>query len=121
MNALATDDSTKIDFIRVACFNTFITMVSMKWMEKVRELQLVKASKEFEGTPWLEYDVLFRKEAAVDPSKSWEVVDQSSWTPCFTAAKPRPQAWAMAAIKEEKHLHPFQSHKVCRNYNHKCY
>ena len=111
----------------VACFNTFITVVSMKRPEKVRDLLayssiVVKASEEFEGTPWLEYDVRFRKEAAVDPSKSWAVVDPSSWTLCFSTAKPRPQAQAKAATKEEKRFHPFRSNEVCRNYNnHRCY
>ena len=95
--------------------------------EKVRDLLayssiVVKASEEFEDTPWLEYEVRFRKEAAVNPSKSWAVVDPSSWTLCFSAAKPQlPQTRAKAVTKEEKCFHPFRSNEVCRNYNHRCY
>ena len=59
----------------VTCFNTFMTVVSMKHPDKIRELLayssiVVGASEEFEGTPWLEYDTRFRKEAALDHGPS---------------------------------------------------
>ena len=111
----------------VSCFNTFIAVVSIKRPDKVRDLLayssiVVKASEEFEGTPWLEYDIRFRKEAAVDPSKPWAVIDASSWTLCFSGAKPKQQPRIMTSSKEEKRFHPYKSNEICRNYNnHKCF
>ena len=62
------------------CFNSFITIMALKHPEKVKVLLayssiIVKASKVFEGVPWLEYDSCFKREAAANQSKSWA----SSW------------------------------------------
>ena len=77
----------------VMCFNSFLAIMAMKHPEKTKVLLayssvIVKASKEFEGFPWLEYDSRFRKEVAVNQSKSWAVIDASAWTLCFANAMP---------------------------------
>ena len=35
------------------------------------------------------YDSLFRREVTANQSKSWAVIDSSSWTLCFANAKPK--------------------------------
>ena len=50
---------------------------------------IVKASQDFEGTPWLEYDVHFRRQIATQKEQSWERIDASIWTLCFTRATPK--------------------------------
>ena len=51
----------------IVCFNTFISVVAMRNPSQVQDLlayssMIVKASQDFKGTPWLEYDVHFRRQ-----------------------------------------------------------
>ena len=53
----------------VLSFNTFISIVAMRAPDQVRDLlayssTIVKASQDFQGSPWLEYDIHFRKQIA---------------------------------------------------------
>lgn len=109
----------------VMCFNSFLAIMAMKHPEKTKELLayssvIVKASKEFEGLPWLEYDSRFRKEVAVNQSKSWAVIDASAWTLCFANAKPKvgkARSTASMAQRNESRFQPYKRPPICRNYN----
>ena len=53
----------------VACFNNYMIVMAMKHPERLLDLlayssKIVEASRCYEGTPWLAYDVHFRKQAA---------------------------------------------------------
>ena len=109
----------------VMCFNTYVALVAQKQPNRIKDLLayssiVVNASKQFEGTPWLEYDTRFRKEAALQPNKSWAVIDASTWTLCFTSAKPKPDP---ARRGQEKRFHPYKpASNICRNFNnHRCF
>ena len=109
----------------VMCFNTFIALVTTKQPERAMDLLayssiIVNASKQFEGTPWLEYDTRFRKQAAVNPSAQWASIDASSWTLCFSTAKPKSE---LGRRTQDKRFHPYkQANEVCRNFNnHRCF
>ena len=102
------------------CFNSFITIVALKHPEKVKDLLayssiIVKASKEFEGVPWLEYDSRFRREAAANQSLSWAVIDSSSWTLCFANANPKVRP--TLSTGKGKKLARYRRPPVCRNFN----
>lgn len=76
------------------CFNTFISVVAMRSPDQVRDLlayssTIVKASQDFEGTPWLDYDSHFRREMATQSKPQWERIDASIWTLYFARAVPR--------------------------------
>ena len=75
----------------VVCFNAFIRVVALRDPSQVRDLlanssTIVKASQDFKGTPWLEYDVHFRRQIATQKEQRWERIDASIWTLCFTRA-----------------------------------
>ena len=89
------------------CFNTFIAIVAIKHPERMNYWPTVKASKEFDSLPWLEHDSRFRKEAAVDKSKSWTAIDASAWTLCF--AKPKPVPGATPLYKSVTPFHLYKS------------
>ena len=78
----------------VQCFNSYIAIVAMKHPGRVQHLLayssgIVKASQDFEGTPWRTYDQLVRRRAAVDSSKNRADVRMNSWTQAFGTAIPR--------------------------------
>ena len=78
------------------CFNSYITVLAMKQPQRLGDLlayssMIINASSEYEDTPWLQYDVRFRRQAATDPSRPWAAIDASLWTTCFAAAGSRPR------------------------------
>ena len=68
---------------------------------------IIKASEEYEDTPWLLYDARFRQQAATEPKRPWATIDASLWTTCFALAKAKP--WCKDC-KEMRHTlcRPFQ-------------
>ena len=98
----------------VMCFNTFIALVTTKQPERTRDLlaySSIIVNAKFEDTPWLEYDT---------PSAQWGSVDASSWTLCFSTAKPKSE---LVRRTQDKRFHPYkQANEVCRNFNnHQCF
>ena len=78
----------------IVCFNTFISVVAMRNPNQVRDLltyssTIVKASQEFGGIPWLEYNIYFRRQIATQAKQQWEMIDASLWTMYFARATPR--------------------------------
>ena len=51
---------------------------------------IVKASQDFLGAPWLEYDIHFRKQVATRGSPQWATIDASLWAMYFARANPKP-------------------------------
>lgn len=81
----------------VLSFNTFISVVAMRTPEQVRDLlayssTIVKASQDFQGAPWLEYDVHFRKQIATRGSPQWATIHAALWAMYFARANPKPMA-----------------------------
>lgn len=53
------------------CFNKYTAIMTERYPDRIKDLLaysslIVKASKEFKGAHWLEYNTRFRKQAAVD-------------------------------------------------------
>ena len=74
----------------VLSFNMCISVVAMRTPERVRDLlaYIIKASQDFQGSPWLEYDVHFRKLIANWGSARSAITDGSCTLP-----EPIPNQW----------------------------
>ena len=75
-------------------FNTYTSLMAIQKPERVRDMLayssiILKASQEYTGNPWLEYDVAFRRQAASKPDTDWAQVDVSLWTTIFSKATPK--------------------------------
>lgn len=117
----------------VVCFNTFISIIAMKKPEQVRDLlayssTIVKASQDFEGLPWLDYDIHFRRQLATKKDPQWAQIDASLWTVYFARATPkttvdstRGEKTATNAQKRQfpskNRFNPYPSNKVCFKWN----
>ncbi len=78
----------------VVCFSTYASMLVLKHPAATRDLfayqaMIVKAAHDYEGTPWLSYDVHFRSLAATIQSTSWTALDQAIWSQYFSRVTPR--------------------------------
>lgn len=107
----------------VMCFNTYIAVIASKQPERVEDLLayssiILKASKDFNGLPWLKYDSCFRKEASIDHCKSWAVVDASAWTLHFSNAEPKSEVHLSA---KESRYQPYRKPPICINFNNNKY
>jgi hypothetical protein len=79
----------------VVCFNTYVSVVALRNPERVRDMlayssTIVKASKGYVGSPWLEYDVQFRQQMATQPDTEWAKIDASIWTVQIAQAMAKP-------------------------------
>lgn len=79
----------------VVCFNMYSSVVVMKEPERFKDLLansslIVKASTDYEGEAWLNYDKFFRRQAAAEPSRytHWGEIEPSTWTQQFGRAQP---------------------------------
>jgi hypothetical protein len=77
----------------VLCFNTYTAIITMKEPDRVKDLLayaslIVKASIDYEGDAWLQYDRFFHRQAAAEPSRypRWGEIDPSIWTQQFGRA-----------------------------------
>ena len=111
LDALLQPDKTKnkktITSIQewIVCFDTFISVVAMRNPNQVRDLLayssiIVKASQDFEGTPWLEYDIHFRRQVATQTGQRWEVIDASLWSMYFARATAKPGPMGMSVERK---------------------
>ena len=79
----------------VLCFNTLVSVIAMRTPEQASDLlayssTTVKASHYFEGLPWIDYDVHFRRQIATQSSPKWGTIDAALWIMYFTRATPKP-------------------------------
>ena len=80
----------------IRCFNAFIAITARKQPDRIADLLaysswpgIVKQSQDYEGTPWLSYDMQLRKEAAADGNKEWASVKMNIWALHFGRATPK--------------------------------
>ena len=72
--------SSKVESFKqwIICFNTYLSVLSMKHPQRVRDMLayaslMAKASREFDGTPWLLYDRHFRRLATAQQQWNWSL------------------------------------------------
>ncbi len=75
----------------VVCFNAYMSVVALQQPHKLRDLLaystiIVKAANDYEGKPWLAYDIHFRTLAASMRLQTWGRVDQALWSQHFNRA-----------------------------------
>jgi len=75
-------------------FNTYTAVMSKRHPERVADLlayssQIVEASRQFKGIPWLAYDTKFRLQAAAQKRPGLADIDTTLWTLAFASAEPR--------------------------------
>ena len=51
---------------------------------------IVRSSQRFQVTAWLQYDLLFRRKLALDPTASWSTTDSDLVATCLAADTLRP-------------------------------
>lgn len=70
----------------IRCFATFTSMMSCKCPETMPELQvsIMKASSEYSGLAWAQYDSAYRHQAANTGNRSWSHINPSLYSVCFT-------------------------------------
>ena len=78
----------------VMCFNAYIAVVAKKHPDRVADLLaysslIVKASRDYEDTPWLRYDQHYRRYAAAESPKQWGTIQPELWTLYFGRAVAR--------------------------------
>ena len=86
----------------VLAFNNLISVVAMRPTGQVRDLlayssTIVKASQDFQGSPWLEYDIHFRKQIATRASPQWATIDAALWAMYFARATPKSSIMTVAS------------------------
>ncbi len=74
-------------------FSVYVEVIALKQPEKVPDLmaymtQIVQASRQFQGTLWVEYDTRFRIQAAAQQRTRLEELDTTLWTIAFPNAEP---------------------------------
>ena len=109
------------------CFNSFMSVMAIKKPGRVRDLLayssiIVRASQDFNGHPWLEYDTAFRRQAASRPDQKWAHIDSSLWTTTFSRAAPRTDARPLAlerrgSIRQRTSPYPSPGEKICFKWN----
>ncbi len=74
-------------------FSAYVGVIALKQPEKVPYLmgymaQIVQASRQFQRTPWAEYDTRFRMQAAAQQCTRLAKLDTTLWTIAFVNAEP---------------------------------
>ena len=110
------------------CFNTFISIVAMRNPERVRDLLaysslIVKASTDYDDTPWLDYDSHFRRQAATKPNEPWSQIDASLWTVYFSRGRAKNSYSEVgknpdSSTRSSKgRVNPYTTTPICRKWN----
>ena len=76
------------------CFNAYVAVVAKKHPDRVADLLaysslIIKASRDYEETPWLQYDQHYRRYAAAESPKQWGAIQPELWTLYFGRAVAR--------------------------------
>ena len=70
------------------CFTAYVSVMSRRFPADVVMLaymsQIHKASQEFVGTAWVNYDTTFRRQAAASGNRRWSAVNACLYSLCFT-------------------------------------
>ena len=71
------------------CFTAYVSVMSRRFPADMVEMlaymsQIHKASQEFVGTAWVNYDTTFRRQAAASGNHRWSAVNACLYSLCFT-------------------------------------
>ena len=82
-------------FTWLQCFGAYVSVRGARFPEMIPELMaymgtIIKASREYTGSEWLKYDMLFRKHAALRKETMWSVINPTIYARCFTSATRNP-------------------------------
>ena len=73
----------------VQCFGVYVGILAKQFPDSVPELMsymitIIKASRNYEGLAWVNYDTLYRRRAAATNCRSWSQINPSLFPLCFT-------------------------------------
>ena len=82
-------------FTWLQCFGIYASVRGAQVPELIPELMaymgtIIRANREYAGSEWLKYDMLFRKHAALRKETRWSVINPTIYARCFTAATRNP-------------------------------
>ncbi len=123
-------------------FSAYVGVIALKQPERVPDLmaymaQIVQASRQFQGSPWAEYDTRFRMQAAAQRRTRLAELDTTLWTVAFARAEPAQRCrWCLSvdhpskeceekSDEEEAESSPRKRYKasqetkkpICKNWN----
>ena len=78
-------------FTWIQCFSLYTSVRGRQKPELIAELMaymvsIIRASREYLGLGWVQYDSLFRKHAALRSDTRWSVINTTLYARCFTGA-----------------------------------
>ena len=73
----------------IQCFASYVSVMSMRFPEAVPDLlaymiAIMRASREFSGLAWAQYDAAYRHHAANNNIRRWSQINSSLYSICFT-------------------------------------
>lgn len=82
-------------FTWLQCYGAYVSIRGARSPEMIPELMaymgtIIRAYREYSGSEWLKYDMLFRKHAALRKEPRWSVINPTIYARCFTAATRNP-------------------------------
>ena len=78
---------------------------------------IIRASIDYEDTPWLAYHAHFCRQAATNPRSRWAQLDAALWTVYFTRARPKNHTIDRMHKPGEKTRSSPYTMSVCRKWN----
>ena len=82
-------------FTWLQCFGVYTSVCGAQFPELIPELMaymgtIIRVNREYTGSEWAKYDMLFRKHAALRRETRWSVINPTIYARCFTAATRNP-------------------------------
>ena len=82
-------------FTWLQCFGVYTSVRGAQFPELIPELMaymgtIIRVNREYTGSEWAKYDMLFRKHAALRRETRWSVINPTIYARCFTAATRSP-------------------------------
>ena len=77
------------------CFGVYVSFRGVQSPEVIPELMaymttIIRVNREYSGSEWRNYDMLFRKHATLRRDTKWSVINLTIYARCFTAATRNP-------------------------------
>ena len=87
-------------FTWLQCFGVFVSVHGAQCPGLIPELMaymslIIRVSQEYAGMAWWNYDVLFRRHAALKQDNKWSVINTTLYARCFTGAPRNPMRCEM--------------------------
>ena len=84
-------------FMWLQCFGVHMSIWGAQSSRLILELMaymslIIKDSREYAGMAWWNYDVLFRRHAALKQNTKWSVINTTLYARCFTGAPKNPRS-----------------------------